>query len=310
MARGNGAGPKGVATRDIVRLGDGTARDERDAVAVEEPLEIRVDGETVAVTMRTPGHDAELALGFLFAEGIIAGAAEVGSVAHCGRPNEEGYGNVLEVRSAGGAPIDAERVLEGRRWVTTTAACGVCGRRSIEQLLARCGRVEGTARLSRRAVTAAVERLTAAQPIFARTGGLHAAALFGEDGTLLASAEDVGRHNAVDKAVGALLRRGLVGKGPAAAAAGDARLGLLAVSGRTSFEIVQKAAAAGVPVVASVSAPSSLAVDLAGQAGIALLGFVRGGQLNVYANAWRIDGAEAERGAAAGAGHTPPGSAT
>ncbi len=310
MARGNGAGPTGVATRDVVRLGDGTARDERDAVAVEEPLEIRVDGETVAVTMRTPGHDAELALGFLFAEGIIAGAAEVGSVAHCGRPDEEGYGNVIEVRSAGGTPIDAERVLEGRRWVTTTAACGVCGRRSIEQLLARCGRVDGTARLSRRAVAASVERLAQAQPIFARTGGLHAAALFAEDGTLLASAEDVGRHNAVDKAVGALLRRGLVGESLAGAGTGAARLGLLAVSGRTSFEIVQKAAAAGVPVVASVSAPSSLAVDLAGQAGIALLGFVRGGRLNVYANAWRIEGAEAGRPPPGTPGHPPAGSAT
>ena len=289
MARGNGADPKGVASRDVVRLGDGPASGERDALAVEEPLEIRVDGETVAVTMRTPGQDVELALGFLFAEGIIAGAADVGSAAHCGRPGEEGYGNVIDVRSAGGAPIDAERVLEGRRWVTTTAACGVCGRRSIEQLLARCGRVDGTARISRRAVTASVERLAADQPIFARTGGLHAAALFAGDGTLLSSAEDVGRHNAVDKAGGALLRRGLVGKG-----AGAAGLGLLAVSGRTSFEIVQKAAAAGVPVVASVSAPSSLAVDLAGQAGIALLGFVRGGRLNVYANAWRIEGAEAD----------------
>ncbi len=301
MARGNVADPKGVATRDVVRLGDGAARGERDAVAVEEPLEIRVDGETVAVTMRTPGRDAELALGFLFAEGIIAGAGDVGSVAHCGRPGEEGYGNVVEVRSAGGTPIDAERVLEGRRWVTTTSACGVCGRRSIEQLLARCGRVDGAVRLSSRAVAASVERLASDQPIFARTGGLHAAALFAVDGALLASAEDVGRHNAVDKVVGALLRRGLVGTG-----GGRSGLGVLAVSGRASFEIVQKAAAAGVPVVASVSAPSSLAVDLAGQVGIALVGFVRGGRLNVYANAWRIEGAEAGR-LEAGA-PPPPGS--
>ncbi len=303
MARGNGADPKGVATRDVVRLGDGPASDERDALAVEEPLEIRVDGETVAVTMRTPGQDAELALGFLFAEGIIAGAGDVGSAAHCGRPGEEGYGNVIDVRSAGGTPIDAERVLEGRRWVTTSSACGVCGRRSIEQLLARCGRVEGAARLSHRAVLASVERLQSAQPIFARTGGLHAAALFAEDGTLLASAEDVGRHNAVDKAVGTLLRRGLIGK---AGVPSGVRLGLLAVSGRASFEIVQKAAAAGVPVVASVSAPSSLAADLASRAGIGLAGFVRGGRLTVYANPWRIEGAEAGR-AEAGA-QPPPGS--
>ncbi|HEU4385013.1 MAG TPA: formate dehydrogenase accessory sulfurtransferase FdhD [Anaeromyxobacteraceae bacterium] len=309
MAHGKGADPKGVATRGVVRLGDGAARDERDAVAVEEPLEIRVDGETVAVTMRTPGQDAELALGFLFAEGIIAGKGDVGSVSHCGRPGEEGYGNVVEVRSAGGAPIDAERILEGRRWVTTTSACGVCGRRSIEELLARCGRVDRAVRLSGPAVVASVERLASAQPIFGRTGGLHAAALFAEDGALLAAAEDVGRHNAVDKAVGALMRRGLVGRG-AAAAGGAARPGLLAVSGRASFEIVQKAAAAGVPVVASVSAPSSLAVDLADQAGIALLGFVRGGRLNVYANAWRIEGAGAERADGGPAGVPLPGSVT
>ena len=308
MAGRNGADPKGVATRDVVRLGNGAARGERDAVAVEEPLEIRVDGETVAVTMRTPGQDAELALGFLFAEGIIAGRGDVGSAAHCGRPGEEGYGNVIDVRSAGGTPIDAERVLEGRRWVTTTSACGVCGRRSIEQLLARCGRVDAAARLSGRAVAASVERLASDQPIFARTGGLHAAALFGEDGALLASAEDVGRHNAVDKVVGALLRRGLVGAG--ADAAGAVRLGLLVVSGRASFEIVQKAAAAGVPVVASVSAPSSLAVDLAGQAGIGLVGFVRGGRLNVYANPWRIEGAETERPGSGAAAPPPPGTAT
>lgn len=309
MAHATGAGSRGVATREVVCLGDGATRGGRDSVAVEEPLEIRVDGETVAITMRTPGHDADLALGFLFSEGIIGGAAEVGSAAHCGRPDQEGYGNVLEVRSAGGAPIDAERVLEGRRWVTTTAACGVCGRRSIEALLARCGRVDGTVRLSPRAVTASVERLAAAQPIFARTGGLHAAALFDEDGTLLASAEDVGRHNAVDKAVGALLRRGLVGEAPPGIAV---RLGLLAVSGRTSFEIVQKAAAARVPVVAGVSAPSSLAVDLATQAGVALLGFVRGGRFNVYANAWRIQGAQpaGDDVPAASAGRVPPESAS
>jgi FdhD protein len=275
---------KGVALRDLVRVaGDGEPEDVEDALAVEEPLEIRVDGETVAVTMRTPGQDADLALGFLFAEGIIAGAADVGSAAHCGRPGEEGYGNVVDVRSAGGRPIDVERVLEGRRWSATTSACGVCGRRSIEGLLERCGRVEAETRLAEALVHGCVERLRDAQPIFARTGGLHAAGLFAADGALLSSAEDVGRHNAVDKAVGALLRRGLAG--PGANGSGPA---LLAVSGRASFEIVQKAAAARVPLVASVSAPSSLAVDLAGKTGIALLGFVREGRLNAYANAWRL----------------------
>jgi FdhD protein len=282
------AGHKGVAVRGLTRLGGGEATSATDALAVEEPLEIRVDGETVAVTMRTPGADADLALGFLFAEGIIAGSADVGSAAHCGRPGEEGWGNVLDVRSAGGARIDPERVLEGRRWAVTGSACGVCGRSSIQGLLARCGRVASPARVAPEVLRGCVERLGAEQPIFARTGGLHAAALFGADGSLLAAAEDVGRHNAVDKVVGALLRQGAVGSANGRSPA------VLAVSGRTSFEIVQKAAAAGVPFVASVSAPSSLAVDLAESARIALVGFVRGQRLNVYCNAWRIAGEAGE----------------
>src|SRR5512136_3023547 len=143
-----------LTRRALLRLGGGRRAHEDDALAVEEPLEIRVDGETVAVTMRTPGEDAELALGFLFSEGLIAGARDVGSLAHCGRAGEEGHGNVLDVRSAGGHRIDAERVLEGRRWVTTSSSCGVCGRRSIEQLLQRCGVVDVPTRLSPEAVAA------------------------------------------------------------------------------------------------------------------------------------------------------------
>ncbi len=291
MSLGSGAGDtrKGVAPRERVRLADGSADASLDEVVVEEPLEIRVDGETVAVTMRTPGQDADLALGFLLAEGIVAGAADVGSAAHCGRPGTEGYGNVIDVHSAGGMRIDPDRVLEGRRWNVTSASCGVCGRRSIDGLLERVGRVEAATRLPEAVIHGCIEQLQRAQPIFARTGGLHAAAIFSAEGRLLAAAEDVGRHNAVDKVVGALLRQGLVGRpsGPARGS-GDAPA-LLAVSGRSSFEIVQKAAAARVPFVASVSAPSSLAVDLAGKAGIALLGFVRSGRLNVYASAWRLE---------------------
>ena len=299
---------KGVAVRERLRLASGSADASLDEVVVEEPLEIRVDGETVAVTMRTPGQDADLALGFLLAEGILAGAADVGSAAHCGRPGTEGYGNVIDVRSAGGMRIDPDRVLEGRRWNVTSASCGVCGRRSVAGLLERVGRVEAPTRLSEAVIHGCIERLQRAQPIFDRTGGLHAAALFSAEGRLLAAAEDVGRHNAVDKVVGSLLRRGLVGRASGSAPQRQGGLGeggpseapaLLAVSGRTSFEIVQKAAAARVPFVASVSAPSSLAVDLAGQAGIALLGFVRSGRLNVYASAWRLErpgGALASRG--------------
>jgi FdhD protein len=268
-----------VALRTILRRGAAAV----DAVAVEEPLEIRVDGDAVATTMRTPGADADLALGFLFAEGIIAGARDVSTVAHCGRPGEEGYGNVLDVRSAAGMRIDPERILEGRRFLQATSACGVCGRRAIAGLVARIARLDETRHVAATRVIEAVEALPRLQPGFASSGGLHAAALVSADGAVLAAAEDVGRHNAVDKAVGALLRAGRLGAG----AMGEPPA-ILAVSGRAGFEIVQKAAAAGVPVVASVSAPTSLAADLAEAAGVALAGFVRGGTMNVYAHGWRL----------------------
>jgi FdhD protein len=277
--------PGSTTPVEAVRVVAGAPASHPDVVAVEEPLEIRVDGETVAVTMRTPGADADLALGFLFAEGMIAAAVDVGSVAHCGRPGEEGYGNVIDVHSAGGHRIDPERVLEGRRWSTTTSACGVCGRRSIEGLLDRCAPVAGGPPITPDEILRAMARLGNLQPVFARTGGLHAAAAFSQGGALLAAAEDVGRHNAVDKVVGALLRAAVGGRAPGADAV------LLAVSGRTSFEIVQKAAAARVAVVSGVSAPSSLAVELARAAGIALCGFARGDRLNVYTHAERVVGA-------------------
>jgi FdhD protein len=269
-----------VAIREIVRQGASAL----DAVAVEEPLEIRVDGEPVATTMRTPGADADLALGFLFAEGILAGAADVSSVAHCGRPGEEGFGNVIDVHSAGGVRLDPERLLDGHRVAPISSACGVCGRRAIEGLASRIRPLDPARRVGAGLLVAAIDAISRSQPAFVRTGGLHAAVLVGDDGALLAAAEDVGRHNAVDKVVGALVRAGRVGTG---ARPGDAPA-VLAVSGRTGFEIVQKAAAAGVPAVASISAPTSLAVDLAVAAGIALAGFVRGGSMNVYAHPERL----------------------
>jgi FdhD protein len=269
-----------VTVREVLR--DGVSRP--DALAVEEPLEIRVDGDPVATTMRTPGSDADLALGFLFAEGILAGAADVSSVAPCGRPGEEGYGNVVDVRSAAGIRLDPDRLLDGHRVAPISSACGVCGRRAIESLAARVRPVELSRRVPASLLHAAVDAISRAQPAFVRTGGLHAAVVVGDDGALLAAAEDVGRHNAVDKVVGALLRAGRLGSG-APPGKGPA---VLAVSGRTGFEIVQKAAAAGIPVVASISAPTSLAVDLAASAGIALAGFVRRGAMNVYAHAERL----------------------
>ncbi len=273
---------KGVALRHVVREG---AEPGLDGVAVEEPLEIRVDGEAVATTMRTPGADADLALGFLLAEGILSGAPDVGTVGWCGRPGEEGYGNVVDVRSAAGIRLDPDRILEGARFQPVTSACGVCGRRSIEGLVSRAGRVDDPRPVEAGAVLAAVEAIRGRQPIFAATGGLHAALLLSAAREVLAAAEDVGRHNAVDKAVGA-------------GAPLEGRPAVLAVSGRAGFEIVQKAAAARVPVVASVSAPTSLAVDLAEATGLTLCGFVRGPRFNVYANAWRLG--LAAPGAAAG----------
>jgi len=253
-------------------------------VAVEEPLEIRISGDAVAVTMRTPGDDLDLVLGFLYSEGIIGSAADVGSVAHCGRPGEEGYGNVVEVSPAPGTALAYERVEATRRGTLTTAACGVCGRRTVEDLMASCGRLAEGPSLPPDRIASAVEALREAQGVFARTGGTHGAAACDALGRRLVAREDVGRHNAVDKVVGALLRRGRIGAGAPASGAPA----LLVVSGRASFEMVQKAVRAGIPLVASVSAPTTLAVDLATEANVTLAGFVRGSRLNVYAHAERI----------------------
>jgi FdhD protein len=246
-------------------------------VAVEEPLELRVAGETVAITMRSPGDDRRLAVGFLFAEGLITAITDLASVAHCGRPGEEGYGNVIDVLPAPGVAIDPGALALARRGTLTTAACGVCGRRSIEDLRARAGPVPAGPPIALAVLGGATARLREAQPAFGRTGAIHAAAALAADGRVLAAAEDVGRHNAVDKVLG-----GLLYDPPPSPPA------ILAVSGRTSFEIVQKAAVAGIPAVASVSAPTSLAIDLADELGITLAGFVRDGRLNLYTHPERL----------------------
>ncbi|MCA9600685.1 MAG: formate dehydrogenase accessory sulfurtransferase FdhD [Myxococcales bacterium] len=266
-----------VGTRDVgVTLErDGAWSSGADRVVVEEPLEIRIAGDAVAVTMRTPGHDEDLVLGFLRAEGIVRTAADVGSVVHCGRPGDDGYGNVIDVTPGPGVALDWEKHAV-RRGGLTSSACGVCGRRTIDDLLARIAPVPSDARVPGALIAHAMAHLRASQRLFRATGGLHGAVAVAGDGTLLAAAEDVGRHNAVDKVSGALLRRGE-----------DAPL--LAVSGRIGFEIVQKAAAARFVAVAGVSAPSSLAIDLAERTGMVLAGFVRDGRMNVYAGRERID---------------------
>lgn len=284
---------KGVTRRTVVRFSEaGAARPEEDAVAVEEPLEIRVSGDTVAITMRTPGQDRELAVGFLFSEGLLRSAEDVGGVAHCGRPGEEGWGNIIEVTPAPGLVLEVERVSAARRGTLTTAACGVCGRRSVEDLMAVCSPVPAGRGLAPEVVARATEQLRGVQRNFARTGGVHAAAVLDADGALLASAEDVGRHNAVDKVVGALVLGGAVRSSRASpsgpAPSPERQPAVLVVSGRASFEIVQKAAVARLPVVASVSAASSLAIELAERSGVTLATFVRGGRFNVYTHPARL----------------------
>jgi FdhD protein len=258
----------------------GRSDPERDLVAVEEPLEIRLAGETVATVMRTPGDDHRLALGFLFAEGVLRSAADVTTISHCGRPGAEGYGNVIDVVPASHGAIDWERLDASRRAGTTSSACGVCGRTAISDLLAVIPPVAAGAAVPAARVAAAVEALREHQPAFDATGGAHCAALFARGGRLVVAHEDVGRHNAVDKVVGALLVHRTRPAPP------DPEV--LAVSGRAGFEIVQKAARAGIPVVASVSAPTSLAVELARASGVTLAGFVRGSGMNLYSAPERI----------------------
>jgi FdhD protein len=255
-------------------------------VAVEEPLEIRVAGDTVAITMRTPGADHALAAGFLLSEGIIRSVDDLGTMSHCGRTDQEGYGNALDVLPAPGVQLVWERVTASRRGTLTSAACGVCGREQIDDLLARIEPLGEAPAVEAALVASAPERLRAAQQAFERTGGTHAAMVLGEDGSVLAVHEDVGRHNAVDKAVGTLLLEGRIG--PCRTPAPGPRPALLVVSGRSSFEMVQKAAMARIPVLASVGAASSLAVDLADRAGVALATFVRGGSFNLYTHPGRI----------------------
>jgi FdhD protein len=235
---------------------------ERDAVAVEEPLEIRVDGEAVAVTMRTPGHDEELALGFLYGEGLIDGPRAVGLTADLAA-------NAVEVRG----PLARE--LPARRFYTTSS-CGVCGKGAIEEVAVKSRPLAAGPRVAQALLASLPDRLV--QPGFERTGGLHATGIFNAAGEVLCAREDVGRHNALDKVVGWALREESLPLSER----------LLCVSGRLSFELVQKAAVAGAPVLVGVGAPTSLAVQLARERGLTLCGFARHGHLNVYAGRQRV----------------------
>ncbi len=273
----NERGSRGVP---IVRLTGAAAVVDHDRVAVEEPLEVRVNGEPFAVIMRTPGHDLALAAGFLLAEDVVRHADEVAAIEQCDDVALEAVGNVLNVTVTGAAAGRVEARLGERRQVITTAACGLCGRRTIASLRSRAAAVTGAWTVPAAVIASLPVSLRAAQETFDATGGLHAAALCDLDGRVRRAAEDVGRHNAVDKIIGRAL---LDGELPLDRT-------MLVVSGRTSYELVQKALLGGVPLVAGVSAPSSLAVDLAEASGITLCGFVRGRTMNVYAHPGRISG--------------------
>ena len=264
----------------ISATGDGPAGAKADLLAVEEPLEIRIGGQALTVTMRTPGDDLDLAAGFLFTEGLLPPAVDLRQIRMC---DENVADATLEVSPAAlGRATDARRA---QRNFLTTSACGVCGKESIDaiRVRSRYDLAADQVRVPPSVLTSLPDRLREAQRVFASTGGLHAAGLFGSDGSLLVLREDVGRHNAVDKVIGWALRAGrlpLTGH-------------ILLVSGRASFELVQKAAVAGLPVLAAVSAPSSLAADLADEVGMTLVGFLRGSSMNAYTGVERITGVPA-----------------
>jgi FdhD protein len=255
------APPYTAASVDVIRLPG--ERRERDSVAVEEPLEIRVDGTPVAVTMRTPGHDEELALGFLFSEGIKPRRAA---------PPADLAANTIEVEADAFEPGRLERHFY------TSSSCGVCGKGALEAVAVEAPAVASDLRVPAAVLSELPKRLREQQAAFAETGGLHATGLFDPHGELLCVREDVGRHNAMDKVIGWAF-------GEQRLPLGDA---ILCVSGRLSFELVQKAAVAGCPIVVAVGAPSSLAVELARDRRVTLCGFVRGGRVNVYTAEWRV----------------------
>jgi FdhD protein len=276
----------GTTGARVYRVDSGEMEERPDQLATEEPLEIRLiqNGRrrTVAITMRTPGSDPELALGFLFAEGVIRRREEVRRIEPCsdsGTGTEAGCANIIEVELADGLPEPELAGLE--RHFFSTSACGVCGKAGLDQLTVRVtAELSAGPQVSPGIIAGLPDRLRQAQGLFATTGGLHAAALFEPSGNLLAVREDVGRHNALDKLIGWALAENLVPLSDR----------LVLVSGRSSYEILQKCLVAGVPMICAVSAPSSLAVELAERFGLTLIGFLRGDRFNVYSGVGRVAG--------------------
>jgi FdhD protein len=268
-----------TARRRASHLTANTVTTRPETLAVEEPMEIRINGTAITVTMRTPGSDVELAQGFLLTEGVIGQRDDIARVQYCRGADEDGVNsyNVLDVSLA---PNVAMPDVDVTRNFYTTSSCGVCGKGSIDaiRLISRHSPGDDPTVVATETLSAMPDQLRSAQRIFATTGGLHGAALFDADGTMLVVREDIGRHNAVDKVIGWALENDRI---PLTGT-------VLLVSGRASFELTQKAVMAGIPVLAAVSAPSSLAVDLAGQAGLTLVAFLRGDSMNVYTRPDRV----------------------
>ncbi len=263
--------------RRILRLRSGAASERPDTLVVEEPLEIRVGGRSLAVTMRTPGHDFDLAAGFLATEGVISSAAQLAAQRYCTGSRPDAHYNIVDVTLAEGvAAPDAS--LE--RAFYTTSSCGICGKASLDAVrtATQWPVAADPATIPSTLIATLPDILRSGQSIFDRTGGLHAAGLFTATGELLCLREDVGRHNAVDKVIGWAVKSDLL----------PLRGCVLQVSGRASFELTQKALMAGIPIMSAVSAPSSLAVDLATESGMTLIGFVRGAAMNIYTGGWRV----------------------
>lgn len=269
--------PESPAIRPVeaVMWSSGVVDTNPDQVAVEEPLEIRLAGVPVAVTMRTPGDDLDLAAGFLFTEGIVRSPAEIATIAHCETDDPATRGNVVNLNPTDPALVEPSR---WERHFVANSACGVCGKAGIERITVTAPPITAALTVEARVLLRSPDALRERQRGFDRTGGLHAAGLFDAHGGVIVAREDVGRHNAVDKVIGAMVRNGQI----------PLSRHVLVVSSRASFEIVQKALVAGIPAVATMSAPSSLAVDLARTAGMTLIGFLRGTRFNVYTSVERV----------------------
>lgn len=270
-----------IGTTQIIKRPNRNEGPQVDLLAVEEPLEIRIGyGDSIrkevslTVTMRSPGDDENLALGFLFTEGIVKKIDDIISIAHCQQVKEEEFGNVMRVELNPALTFDFSKL---QRNFYTNSSCGVCGKSSIEAIHTQCSMLDDQLKINENLIHQAPEKLLKSQQIFGRTGGLHAAGLFSKSGELVSMTEDVGRHNALDKLIGCMLNNQL-----------EAKNHFILVSSRASFELVQKAVMARIPVLAAVGAPSSLAVDLARESNLTLLGFVRNNGFNIYTREHRI----------------------